>query len=224
MVTLAGPGRRGRVVSTGAALLAVAALTASCGTGEDSPAAQGEVEPQATTTVTLDESAGEPFAVAQLRGPDGQALGTVEFVEADAGTRVSLDAVDLPPGFHGFHIHTTGLCEPDSENPADPGARGAFLSAGGHLKGDDDAVHPDHAGDLPPVYVSEDGTGSLITVTDRLDRETLFDDDGSAVMIHANSDNLANIPERYAPDGPDEDTKGAGDGGSRIACGVVEAG
>ena len=40
-------------------------------------------------------------------------------------------------------------------------------------------------------------------------------------MIHENSDNLANIPERYAPDGADSDTQNAGDGGSRIACGVV---
>ena len=40
-------------------------------------------------------------------------------------------------------------------------------------------------------------------------------------MIHENSDNLANIPDRYAPDAPDEDTLTAGNGGSRIACGVV---
>lgn len=66
-----------------------------------------------------------------------------------------------------------------------------------------------------------DGAGKIVTFTDRVDRDQLLDDDGSAVMIHENSDNLANIPERYAPDGPDEDTRSAGDGGSRIACGVV---
>ena len=65
------------------------------------------------------------------------------------------------------------------------------------------------------------GSGEIVTVTDRIDREQLLDDDGSAVMVHEKSDNLANIPERYAPEGPDEDTHGAGDGGSRIACGVV---
>lgn len=214
---------RVRRSSTVVALTAAALLAASCGTGEDSPAAQGEVTPQSdTSTEVANSDAGEQFAVADLVTPEGEPRGTVEFAEVDGGTMVTARAMDLPPGFHGLHIHTAGVCEPDSENPSDPGERGAFLSAGGHLKGDDDeAVHPNHAGDLPPLYVADDGTGEIITFTDRLDRDQLLDDDGSAVMIHEKSDNLANIPERYAPDGPDEDTHMAGDGGSRIACGVV---
>lgn len=212
--------RRG---STFVALSAAALLAASCGTGEDSPAAQGEVTPQSdTSSEVATPGEGEQFAVADMVTPDGEPRGTVEFAEVDGGTRVTATATDLPPGFHGLHIHTAGLCEPDSENPSDPGERGAFLSAGGHLKGDDDeAVHPEHAGDLPPLYVAADGTGEIVTFTDRLDRDSLLDEDGSAVMVHEKSDNLANIPERYAPEGPDEDTHGAGDGGSRIACGVV---
>ena len=214
---------RVRRTSTFVALTAAALLAASCGTGEDSPAAQGEVTPQSdTSTEVANSDAGEQFAVADLVTPEGEPRGTVEFAEVDGGTMVTARAMDLPPGFHGLHIHTAGVCEPDSENPSDPGERGAFLSAGGHLKGDDDeAVHPNHAGDLPPLYVSDDGTGEIVTFTDRLDRDQLLDDDGSAVMIHEKSDNLANIPERYAADGPDEDTHMAGDGGSRIACGVV---
>ena len=215
--------RRVRRSSTFVALSAAALLAASCGTGEDSPAAQGEVTPQSEqSTQGADTSEGEPFAVADLVSPDGEPQGTVELAEVEGGTLVTVEAMNLTPGFHGLHVHATGLCEPDSENPSDPGERGAFLSAGGHLKGDDDqAVHPEHAGDLPPLYVADDGTGKIVTFTDRLDRDQLLDDDGSAVMIHENSDNLANIPERYATDGPDEDTQNAGDGGSRIACGVV---
>lgn len=215
--------RRTRLGSTYVALAAAALLVASCGTGEDSPAAQGEVTPQSPQTTELaDTTEGEQFAVADLVAPEGEPRGTVEFAEVEGGALVTVEAVDLSPGFHGLHIHTTGLCEPDSENPASPGERGAFLSAGGHLKGDDDeAVHPEHAGDLPTLYVAGDGTGKIVTFTDRLDRDQLLDDDGSAVMIHESSDNLANIPERYAPDGPDSDTQNAGDGGSRIACGVV---
>ncbi|MBB1021336.1 superoxide dismutase family protein [Dietzia sp. E1] len=222
--------RRARGASAFVALGAAALLVASCGTGEDSPAAQGEVEPQ-TATLTVTETAGgegggatagEVFATAELVNPEGDALGTAEFAETDGGTVITVEASSLPAGFHGLHIHTTGQCEPDSANPNDPEERGAFLSAGGHLAGPDgEAGHPEHAGDLPPLFVTEDGSARIVTLTDRVDRDLLLDDDGSAVMVHENSDNLANIPERYAAEGADEETRNAGDGGSRIACGVI---
>ncbi|WP_256821028.1 superoxide dismutase family protein [Dietzia sp. Die43] len=227
--------RRARRGSTFVALSATALLLASCGTGEDSPAAGGDVTPQdgagntsetstsETTTKTSGQNAGgQAFATAELVNPEGEPRGTAEFAEADGGTLVTVEATDLEPGFHGLHIHGTGLCEPDSENPTQPGERGAFLSAGGHLAGPGgEAGHPEHAGDLPTLYVTEDGTARIATLTDRLDRDLLLDEDGSTLMVHENSDNLANIPERYAPEGADEETRNAGDGGSRIACGVV---
>lgn len=221
--------RRSGRISPLVALSAAALLLASCGTGEDSPAAQGDVEPQATVTTTETTGAenggageGDIFATAELVNPEGEPRGTAEFVESDGGTLVTVNATDLEPGFHGLHIHGAGLCEPDSENPTQPGERGAFLSAGGHLAGPGgEAGHPEHAGDLPTLYVTEDGTARIVTLTDRLDRDLLLDEDGSAVMVHENSDNLANIPERYAPEGADEETRNAGDGGSRAACGVV---
>lgn len=219
--------RRARKASTFVALSAAALLAASCGTGEDSPAADGPATttppvPAADSTQETENSGDDTYATADLVDVEGQARGTVEFAQGQGGTLVSVEATDLPPGFHGFHIHGIGECEPDSENPTSPGERGAFLSAGGHLSGPDgDAGHSQHAGDLPPLYVTQDGSGQITTLTDRLNRDMLLDEDGSAVMIHENSDNLANIPERYAPEGPDEDTRSAGDGGSRIACGPV---
>jgi Cu-Zn family superoxide dismutase len=53
----------------------------------------------------------------------------------------------------------------------------------------------------------------------------LYDFDGSAVMIHAQPDNFANVPERYLEDEtePDEDTLATGDAGERLGCGVVES-
>lgn len=159
---------------------------------------------------------------AVLQDAEGAEVGTVSFSEVSAGTEVVVEVQGLEPGFYGLHVHGTGLCEPDSAAPDDPGTTGAFLSAGGHLGGEE-AEHPDHAGDLPSLYVTEDGLGFLTTVTDRFGVQDLAaDDDGSAVMIHSGPDNYANIPERYAPDGPDEDTLGTGDAGSRLACGVVE--
>lgn len=222
------PHRKGAVL---AAFSAGALLLASCGASDDSSAAGGETPPPETVTTTQTQGGdgsqgqaaqGQAFATAMLASPEGEARGTVEFTEADGGTLVTVEATGLPPGFHGLHIHGAGKCEQDSANPTDPAETGAFLSAGGHLAGPDGgAGHPEHAGDLPPLYVPADGTARIVTLTDRLDRELLMDQDGSAVMVHEKSDNLANVPERYAPDGPDEDTKKAGDGGSRIACGVV---
>jgi Cu-Zn family superoxide dismutase len=50
----------------------------------------------------------------------------------------------------------------------------------------------------------------------------LFDLDGSAIIVHANPDNYANIPkDRYDPD-PDATTLATGDAGGRVACGVIK--
>ncbi len=118
----------------------------------------------------------------------------------------------LPQGFHGFHVHETGSCE-----------RPSFSSAGGHF----DRVggnHPNHAGDMPVVYVNVDGTATAAFFTDRFAVRQLFDADGSAIVVHAEPDNYANIPtDRYDPD-PDPTTLATGDAGDRIACGVVSRG
>jgi Cu-Zn family superoxide dismutase len=133
---------------------------------------------------------------------------------------VSVDVTGLPPGFHGFHVHAVGVCEPNSVNPTDPSMTGDFLSAGGHI-GAGESDHGEHQGDLPILLVTKSGTGSLTAVTDALTLTDLTDDDGSAVMVHAGRDNFANIPERYAPGGPDQMTRNTGDAGGRIACGTV---
>lgn len=197
-----------------AAVIGTTALVlAGCGEAGDENAVVEE------TPATAEAAAGSR---AVLQDAEGTEVGSVSFSEVAAGTEVVAEVQGLEPGFYGFHVHAIGLCEPDSTAPGDPGTTGAFLSAGGHLGGED-TEHPDHAGDLPALLVTEDGLGSLTAVTDRFGVQDLVtDDDGSAVMIHSGPDNLANVPERYAPDGPDEATLGTGDAGSRLACGVVE--
>jgi superoxide dismutase, Cu-Zn family len=192
----------------------VLTLVAACGgdeagSGADTAAGAGSSE-AATDELT-----------ATLVDPAGAEVGTVTFSEEDEGTQVSVEVTDLPPGFHGFHVHAIGVCEPDSANPADPSMTGDFLSAGGHI-GAGESDHGEHPGDMPTLYVADSGTGSLKFVTNALALADLTDDDGSAVMVHAGRDNYANIPERYAPAGPDEMTLNTGDAGGRIACGLVE--
>ncbi|SES78820.1 superoxide dismutase family protein [Geodermatophilus poikilotrophus] len=175
-------------------------------------------------TTAADASAPESGAgelTARLVDPEGGEVGVATLTEVEGGTQVEVRVTGLSPGFHGFHVHAVGRCEPDSPSPTDPAMTGDFLSAGGHL-GAGEADHGEHAGDLPLLFVTEAGTGALTVVTDTLTLDQVTDEDGSAVMVHADRDNYANVPERYAPGGPDQMTRNTGDAGGRIACGPVE--
>jgi Cu-Zn family superoxide dismutase len=153
-------------------------------------------------------------ATAALRDANGDRVGRAVFKERHGKVEVSAEVWSATPGFHGFHVHAVGLCEPP------------FTSAGGHYN-PGGVGHGDHAGDLPSLLVNEDGTGELEFETDRFSLGELFDADGSALIVHAGRDNYANIPTRYRSDatgmrGPDADTLATGDAGARAACGVVE--
>jgi superoxide dismutase, Cu-Zn family len=208
-----------RVVITSFISATVLSFVAACGGADEAPD-ESSGEDSAQAAEQTDADTGE--LTATLVDPEGAEVGTVTFEDAEEGTEVSVDVTGLPPGFHGFHVHAVGVCEPDSANPSDPAMTGDFLSAGGHV-GVGDSDHGEHPGDLPSLYVAESGTGSMTAVTDALALADLTDDDGSAVMVHAGRDNYANVPERYAPGGPDEMTRNTGDAGARIACGPVEA-
>lgn len=143
-------------------------------------------------------------ATASMSGPDGLAMGTVSLEQGPNGVLISADIKDLTPGPHGFHIHSVGACTPD------------FSAAGGHYAPGEEGhglLHEDgsHAGDLPNIHAGSDGIARADHFTDKVtladDADTtLFDDDGSAIIIHAK-------PDSYGPE------PGAGD---RVACGVIE--
>lgn len=142
----------------------------------------------------------------------GNKVGTAKITQERGGNVViQIRVHDLPAGFHGFHVHAVGECLPP------------FATAGAHFDLDGH-THKDHTGDLPVLLVSADGTANARFNTDRFEVADLFDANGSALIIHANPDNYANIPSRYfaAPDAPDATTLATGDAGDRIACGVVE--
>jgi Cu-Zn family superoxide dismutase len=73
---------------------------------------------------------------------------------------------------------------------------------------------------MPVLLVNSDGTGKVSFETDRFALKDLFDEDGSAIIVHALPDNYANIPERYGE--VDQDTLETGDSGERIACGAIQ--
>jgi Cu-Zn family superoxide dismutase len=155
----------------------------------------------------------------ELKSPSGAKVGTANIAEEGNHLRITVDTTGLTPGFHGLHIHQDGKCEANSAPPAG-GAPGDFLSAGGHLQVGGATGHP-ASGDLTSLQVRKDGHGYLVTTTDTV---TLSDIRGKAIIVHAASDNFANIPNRYSREGgtgPDQQTMSTGDAGGRVACGVI---
>lgn len=153
---------------------------------------------------------------ADLQTAAGVLVASARFSSDGDAVRVRLQAKGLTPGFHGFHIHEVGMCDGSTATP--------FSSAGGHLgeteNGRGGSAHSNHGGDMPSLYINADGSGTLSFRTDRFTLADLIAENGRAVMIHADADNFANIPTRYAP-APDAVTLATGDSGGRIACGVV---
>lgn len=156
------------------------------------------------TLALLPASAFAQDATANLMGPDGSDMGRVALTQTPNGVIVSLDAQGLSEGEHGFHVHEAGACEPD------------FEAAGGHYNptGAEHGMKSEagaHAGDMPNIYADADGVAKADVFLHDVsleegDEGTLFDDDGSAIIIHAQADT-------YGAEA------GAGD---RVACGVIE--
>lgn len=135
--------------------------------------------------------------------------GSATFAERKEGVvEFTIQVKGLKPGRHGVHLHAVGKCEPD------------FAAAGGHFdpgpagNPDPDANHPFHMGDIPNLTVGADGAGVLQGVTTRVTLSdgplSLFDVDGSAIIIHGNPDQ-----------GITGEPKSGVSGGPRIACGVI---
>jgi len=144
-------------------------------------------------------------AKATLRNASGDTLGKAVFIEDPNGVKIVMNVYGFPPGPHGFHIHTTGQCDPSD-----------FASAGGHFNphGKKHGLNnPDgsHAGDLPNLIVAFDGTATgewfLNGVYLGSDENSLLKPGGTALVIHENADDGMTDP--------------SGNSGPRIACGVI---
>jgi Cu-Zn family superoxide dismutase len=151
------------------------------------------------------------FANIYLATPDGRgaAVGSAIFSDSGAGAHVRLSLHGLPPGQHGFHVHSKSSCDPNTKDgqPVPAGAAGGHHDPGltSHHEG---PAGRGHLGDLPYLTVAADGTD-----TESLDAPRIGDVSslrGHALVIHAGGDNYADQP---AP---------LGGGGARIACGVIE--
>jgi len=133
----------------------------------------------------------------------------MKFMTGMMAVEITVNVSGLKPGAHGLHLHAVGKCEA-------PG----FTTAGGHFdpgpagNGDPDANHPFHMGDLPNLFADASGKATYKAVTSRATLAdgplSVFDADGTAIIIHANPD-----------EGITAETKAGKSGGPRAACGVI---
>ena len=145
-------------------------------------------------------------AKAALKTADGKDAGSVTLTQTPRGVLLALSVKGLPPGEHAFHVHAVGKCEPP------------FDSAGGHFNPDGHkhgmlAAEGAHAGDMPNLHIPAGGelTVEVLNASITLEKgkpNSVFDTDGSAIVIHAGKDDYSTDP--------------TGNAGGRIACGVVQ--
>ena len=151
-------------------------------------------------------SAQAQTAKATLKDASGKDVGRVELVQLTDGVLLKMTLKGAPPGDRAFHIHAVGKCEPP------------FTSAGPHFnpashKHGLEAKEGSHAGDMPNLHIPANGE-LVIEIANPMvslvkgQPNSLFDADGSAIVIHAGADDYKTDP--------------TGNAGDRIACGVVE--
>lgn len=143
---------------------------------------------------------------APLKDGTGATIGSVQMWEdANGVVKIFVGASGLTAGDHGIHVHAVGQCTP-----------AAFTSAGGHYnpgakKHGLESPDGHHAGDLPNLEVNADGTTAWVTTTNDVTltagAKSIFDNDGSALIIHAGPD--------------DQVTDPTGNSGARVACALL---
>lgn len=167
----------------------------------------------ANSDPTLEEALATPDASRPERdmvsfglfGEGGETIGIVQATMVSGGIFIEAEITGLEPGSYAMHIHATGSCH------------FPFSSAGGHFNPTGvghgrDNPRGAHVGDLPNIQVPESRllTVSAVavgaTLRPGLD-ESLADEDGSALVIHAGPDDYRSDP--------------GGDSGPQIACGVI---
>ncbi len=135
-------------------------------------------------------------AIAHVSGGEDypELRGTVRFFPRCGGTLVVADIsglLDSETGFFAFHIHEGDNC-----------CGSGFSNTGGHFN-PDEAMHPQHAGDLPPL-LSDNGKAYSQVLTGRF---RVCDIIGKTVVIHSDPDDFKTQP--------------SGNAGAKIACGVI---
>lgn len=154
-------------------------------------------------TVLLSTLRNRPQAAAIIAGsknyPD--ISGTVQFYQTNEGVIVLAEVCGLPQSnrpcqerIFGFHIHEGTDCGGNMDD--------LFAHAMSHYD-PGGCEHPNHAGDLPPLF-GNSGLALSLFLTNRFSIDEVI---GKAVIIHDHPDDFTTQP--------------SGNSGAKIACGVV---
>jgi Cu-Zn family superoxide dismutase len=193
----------------------------------------------ATLATAQDAPARTSISAVGIVNQDGLQIGTVIGSESEGALTLTITASNLPAGEHGLHIHETGSCDPAGEKPFDsagghfnpdshvhgPGEATTVVQVQEPEEGAatpavvEDTASPvaageSHAGDLGNITVDDSGRLSVTVTTSSVtlvpgQPNSLADADGSALVIHADADDLQTDP--------------SGNSGERIACAVLFA-
>ncbi len=162
----------------------------------------------ATTVLLIGLSypAAAQVAKAELKDADGKVVGDINLSQTPDGVLMRVAVKGLPAGDLAFHVHAVGICQ------------APFLTAGPHFNPGNkkhglELPEGPHAGDMPNLHIPPSGnlTVEVLNTEITLARgkpNSVFDSDGSAVVVHANADDYKTDP--------------AGNAGDRIACGIIK--
>ncbi len=161
----------------------------------------------AVSLLSAAAAAGAKTVTSELVNNRGERAGTATLTQGTAGVLIKLEVYGLPPGYHGMHFHAVADCS-DHE---------AFKKAGGHVdphKTPHGFLNPlgPHEGNLPNLVVGQGKTAEVELYSQMVSLEqgpaNLLDQDGSALIIHANRD--------------DHQSQPIGSSGDRIACAAIK--
>lgn len=173
------------------ATLALCCGTALAAASADASAQQAEIQ---TLETPIIGAQGDEIGTLSLRGGANAVVGTIAIEEGM-----------LPSGWHAAHFHQVGDCSDAPDFQASQG----HVTTEGAMHG---YLHPQgpEAGDLANIFVGENGAAMAEVATTLLTFDgdpALFDEDGSALVIHEGRDDHATQP--------------IGGAGARIACAVI---
>ena len=145
-----------------------------------------------------------PSAQAKIAGSSSypNISGWAYFYQIKGGVVLVVEVNGLPsstqacaPSIFGFHIHEGSQCTGNTDD--------AFSNTGKHYN-PNKCPHPEHAGDLPPLFGNQ-GFAFMSVFTSRFSVDEIVN---RTILIHSSPDDFTNQP--------------AGNSGEKIACGQIQ--